>query len=302
MSRVTKAIVPAAGLGTRLYPATKSQPKELLPLGTTPVIQMVAEELARSDVTDVLIVTGQRKQAIEEHFDPRNGLQPEDVAPSRSGLFRTEPIKFHYVVQSKPRGLGDAVLHGASFAGDDDVIVALGDCAIVGGQEPRLLDRMIQAHFEHNAAATIAVQRVSPEKTSNYGIVELAEELGAAAQLADVVEKPGPELAPSNLAICARYILSPLIFTYLGQGKPGFGGEIQLTDAIRAMIGDGHRAYAVPLNEDERRLDVGEFDSYGRGFVRALLEDSEYGPGFGSYLRALVAHMEDPSAPDPDGQ
>ncbi len=285
-----------------MYPATKSQPKEMLPLGTKPVIQMVAEELTHSDVTEILIITGQNKRAIEDHFDPQNGLRPSDKAAHRSELFHTKFARFYYVRQSTPKGLGDAVLQGASFAGDEHVVVALGDCAIVGKREPHLLARMIESHLQTGAQATVAVQKVSPAKTSQYGIVEPVEQTETVMRLRDVVEKPGPQLAPSNLAICARYIFSPLVFDYLKRGKPGVGGEIQLTDAIRAMIRDGHAVYAVPLAEDERRLDVGNFDSYGRAFVRALLEDEEYGEGFAHYVQALAAHLRDPASPDPDLQ
>lgn len=302
MKPITKAIVPAAGLGTRLYPATKSQPKEMLPLGTKPVIQMVAEELAQSGITDVLIVTGAKKRAIEDHLDPADGLRPEDEAVHLSQLFHTVFPRFYFVRQSTPRGLGDAVLCGDSFAGDDHVVVALGDCAIVGGDGKPLLEAMLEAHGRLGAAATVAVQVVAPEGTSRYGIVAPGEDVGGATRLTDIVEKPGPERAPSNLAVCARYIFSPVVFGYLRRMQAGLGGEVQLTDAIRDMIQDGHPVYSVKLGQQERRLDVGNFQSYGRGFVRALLAHPEVGPRFAQYLKALARHLEDPSVPDPDAQ
>jgi UTP--glucose-1-phosphate uridylyltransferase len=297
---ITKAIIPAAGLGTRLYPATKSQPKEMLPLGPKPVVQMVAEELARCGISDILVVTGQKKRAIEDHFDPQDGLQPDNEAVHRSELFHSFFPRFYYVRQSTPRGLGDAVLQGENFVGADHFVVALGDCAIVGGDEAPILEVMLAEHLRSGAAATIAVQPVSPEQTSRYGIVSPAGEFSRHMRIDDIVEKPGPEHAPSNLAVCARYIFSPAIFSYLKQGHSGLGGELQLTDAVRAMVHDGHPVYVAPLAAGERRLDVGSFASYGRAFVRALLGDPEFGPGFGRYLDALVAHLHDPTTPDPD--
>lgn len=287
--QLRKAVIPAAGLGTRLYPATKSQPKEMLPLGTKPTIQLVAEEAVGAGMTDLLIVTGRQKRAIEDHFDPADGLDPEGKCERCAELFNTSLVHFFYTRQSSPRGLGDAVAHAAQFAGSDHFVVALGDCVIAGSRRSSLLKRMVAAHVEREAAATIAVQRVSPEATSRYGIVAPRGEWeGDATPLADIVEKPGPDKAPSDMAVCARYVFSPLVFQHLAVTKPGHGGEVQLTDAIRSMIAAGLPVQAVPLTPDEHRLDVGSFESYARAFIHVMLTHPELGPGLREYVGGLL--------------
>lgn len=294
--QVSKAIVPAGGLGSRLYPVTKSLPKEMLPLGTRPTIQGVAEEIEGAGVSDVLIVTSATKRTIENHFDPGSN-EPTENAPPPFPL----KARYYYTRQAQPKGLGDAVLHGRSFAGDDHFIVALGDCIITGPEPAGAVRRMVELHQQHQADATICVQTVGDAGTRRYGIVAPATELaGGAIELSGIVEKPGPDQAPSRLAVTARYVFSPTLFNYLEVAKPGYGKEIQLTDAIQAMIADGKRVLAAPLQPGERRLDVGDFNSYSRGFVRAMLADPEQGEAFRAYLKALVAHLEE-GAEDPDG-
>lgn len=297
--QITRAIVPAAGRGTRLYPITKAQPKEMLPLGPRPVIQGVAEELIAAGVTDILLVTGDTKRAIEDHFDPASGLTPDD-APEEARAYGLDPssARFYYIRQGKPLGLGHAVACGARFAGDQHVVVALGDC-ILTGSEP--LQRLVAMHTRHEADVSIVVQRVSREATKRYGMIDPGEDLDEASfELRDIVEKPGPEAAPSRYAVAARYCFSPAIFRYLSGLEPGLGAEIQLTDAIRAMIADGHRGIAVPLAEGEHRLDVGNYASYGRAFIRTVLTDSEHGEGLRTWTANLLTHLEDPAHPDPD--
>ena len=294
--QVTKAVVPAAGLGTRLYPVTKSLPKEMLPLGTRPTIQGVAEEIEGAGITDVLLVTSASKRAIEDHFD-RGGGESDEAAD------RPFPLKarYYYTRQESPRGLGDAVRHGRQFAGGEHFVVALGDCVLISPEPSGPVRRMIRAHTAHEADATICVHRVSAEATRRYGIVAPGATLdGGAIELVDIVEKPGPEAAPSRLAVAARYVFSPEIFEYLEDVQPGYGKEIQLTDAIRAMIADGRRVLAMPLGPGELRLDVGDFGSYGRSFIRAMLTDPEHGVGLRSYACGLLAHLDDPSSADPD--
>jgi len=292
---VTKAVILAGGLGSRLFPVTKSLPKEMLPLGTRPTIQGVAEEIEGAGVTDVLIVTSATKRIIENHFDQGTGEPTEETLPP----FPLQ-ARYYYTRQSAPRGLGDAVLHGKRFVGEDHFIVALGDCLLVSPKASGPMRRMVELHLRHQAQASICVQTVSDEKTRRYGIVAPAQELaGGALELADIVEKPGPEAAPSRLAVAARYVLSPLVFSYLEGATPGYGKEIQLTDAIRGMIRDGQRVLAVPLGEGERRLDVGDFASYSRGFVRAMLAEPEYGEQFAEYLAALAEHLRG-EGEDPD--
>jgi UTP--glucose-1-phosphate uridylyltransferase len=275
-----------------MYPATKSQPKEMLPLGTKPTIQLVAEELAGADLRQILIVTGRQKRAIEDHFDPGDGLDPDHKCPRCAELFDTTRVQFFYTRQSSPRGLGDAVFHAHEFTGGDPFVVALGDCVIAGPGRASLLRRMLEAHEANGAAATIAVQTVPLEATSRYGIVAPAGEAqGTAFRLADIVEKPGPERAPSNLAVCARYVFGPAIFEHLAATAPGHGGELQLTDAIRSLIAAGQPVYAVPLVAGEVRLDVGDFGSYSRAFMRTMLTHPDLGPSLQQYARGLLEEL-----------
>jgi len=300
--RITKAVVPAAGLGTRLYPVTKSQPKEMLPLGTKPTIQRVVEEIVSAGITDILIVTGEGKRAVEDHLDPANGLAGGDTdSPEQHSVIEEAGVRFFYTRQSRPRGLGDAVLHGRQVVGDEHFLVALGDSVIIGREEGALAGRLMDTHLRFSADAVICVQRVSDEATRRYGIVQAAGELAPGVlELSDIVEKPGPEAAPSRLAVTARYTFSPVIFDYLANLEPGHGGEIQLTDAIRAMIIAGRRVLAVPLAEDERRLDVGDFESYSRAFFRMMMTHPTYGASLRSYARSLLSYLEDDAVPDPD--
>lgn len=290
--KITKAVIPAAGLGTRLYPATKSQPKEMLPLGTRPTIQGVAEELVGADLTDILIVTGRQKRAIEDHFDPSDGLDPDNKCPRCAELFNPGRVHFFYTRQSKPQGLGDAVAQAKRFVGQEHFVVALGDCVITSDTRASLLRRMLELHEGCDAAATIAVQRVPPEDTSRYGIVApAADASGVGLKLRDIVEKPGPERAPSDLAVCARYVFSAEVFSFLAETPPDGRGEVQLTDAIRRMIAAGMPVYAVPLVGDEERLDVGSFESYAQSFMRVMLADPEYGPKLRPYAENLLARL-----------
>lgn len=293
--QITRAIIPAGGRGTRLLPLTRAQPKEMLPLGTAPVIQGVAEEVVAAGLTDILIITSEGKRAIEDHFDPAGG------SPDHPPPFDPARVRFYYTRQGVPRGLGDAIRCGERFIAEDHFVVALGDCIISGPDPAAALRRMLAAHGAAGAEATILVQPVSLEATARYGIVQPGEGLGEDAfVLDDIVEKPGPETAPSRYAVCARYIFSSRVFDYLRGLQPGLGGEIQLTDAIRAMIADGLRVVAVPLRPGELRLDVGNFDSYGRAFIRSMLTDPRYGEGLRSWTAKLLLHLEDPGRPDPD--
>ncbi len=299
--RITKAVVPAGGLGTRLRPITRSVPKEMLPLGARPVIQSVAEELAGAGATDILIITGAGKRAIEDHFDPGGAATDPDASDALSSLLDRSRVRFYATRQGAPRGLGDAIACGEQFAGEEHFLVALGDCVIVGAEPSGPVRRMLAAHIEADAAASILVQRVSLEATGRYGIVKPGADVGAhALAMADIVEKPGPEAAPSRLAVCARYVFSPTLFDYLRGLEPGHGAEIQLTDAVRAMIADGHRVLAVPLQAGEMRLDVGNVTSYTRAFVRTMLTDAEHGEGLRAWTAKLLQHLDDPTTPDPD--
>ena len=299
--QVTRAIVPAAGMGTRLYPVTKSQPKEMLPLGTRPVIQGVAEEAVAAGISDMLIITGTGKGAIEEHFDPEAGLSPEEAPENGPPAIDPSSIQFYYTRQAEKRGLGDAISYGAKFASGEHFAVLLGDCVIEGTEAGGPLKRLVEAHIAHEAQISIVLQYVDLEATRRYGIIApgpiLDEDI---FEMADIVEKPGPQETPGRFAVAARYVFSPVLFEYITGLAPGVGGEIQLTDAIRAMLRDGHRGIGVPLREGERRLDVGNFESYSRAFFRAMICDESYGEDLRGYAKKLLVHLDDPSQADPD--
>ncbi|MCX7598064.1 MAG: UTP--glucose-1-phosphate uridylyltransferase [Armatimonadetes bacterium] len=302
--RITKAVVPAAGRGTRLYPATKSQAKEMLPLGTKPTIQHVVEELAQAGIREILIITGRLKRAIEDHFDADSRWLEELREGKASDEGWPQGVEIFYTRQSQQLGLGDAVSRAKAFCGDEPFVVALGDSVIIRSQPgPGVLSRMMKRFEQADCAACIATYQVAPADTSRYGILTPAEEpiREQAFAVADIVEKPGPDLAPSNWAISARYVFTPEIFDTIEESRSFTppGEEIQLTDAIRRLIGRGRGVWALPLAEGEVRLDVGDFRSYGRAFTRVMATHPRHGKTFVEYLRKLVAYM-DGDGDDPD--
>ena len=276
------AIVPVAGLGTRLLPATKSQPKEMLPVGRKPVVQYVVEELTRVGMKRVLFITGPGKTSIENHFDLDGELVQTLRETGKEDLlaeleYERATVQYFYTRQRQLLGLGHAVLCARSFVGGQPFVVALGDSIIGMNAESDVVRRMIQCYEEKNAAAVIAFEEVAPEDVNDYGIAQprTNDEL---FEIVDLVEKPAPRDAPSNLAIAARYVLSPAVFDALSVTRRGKGGEIQLTDAIRAVIRGGGTAYGVRLRPGERRYDIGNFDSYFEAFVAFALADPKFGP------------------------
>ena len=276
------AIVPVAGLGTRLLPATKSQPKEMLPVGRKPVVQYVVEELTRVGMKRVLFITGPGKTSIENHFDLDGELVQTLRESGKEDLlaeleYERATVQYFYTRQRQLLGLGHAVLCARSFVGDQPFVVALGDSIIGMNAESDVVRRMIQCYQEKNAAAVIAFEEVAPEDVNDYGIAQprTNDEL---FEIVDLVEKPAPRDAPSNLAIAARYVLSPAVFDALSVTRRGKGGEIQLTDAIRAVIRGGGTAYGVRLRPGERRYDIGNFDSNFEAFVAFALADPKFGP------------------------
>lgn len=292
---VARAIVPVAGLGTRLLPATKSMPKEMLPVGRKPVVQYVVEELQAAGIAQILLITGRRKQAIEDHFD----VDPELIAGlQRAGneqqladlAYHNGNTRFFYTRQAEPRGLGDAVLYGAEFAGAEPCVVSLGDSIIRSSREGEALRGLIAAHKATGASATIMVEEVSADDTYRYGIVAPAgaadPPAGEPFRLRDIIEKPRLGAAPSRLAVAARYVLNPEIFDALRQTPLDARGELQLTDAIRVLIQWGKPVYAWRLRADERRYDIGNFESYFRAFVDFALADDRYGYTLRQYLKA----------------
>lgn len=289
---ITDAVVPVAGLGTRLLPATKSQPKEMLPVVDAPVVQYVVEELVRAGVKRLLFVTGRRKRAIEDHFDADPELErvigPGPRTDTRGGL------QILYTRQPAPRGLGDALCCASGFAGDRPVVVALGDTIVTGG-DPGIVRRMVDAFERTDAVAAVAVERLSEPDLSRYGVVAVdggtAIDDDGELAVSDVVEKPRPGEAPSEYAIAARYVLSPRVLETLRETSPDEHGEVQVADALRKLIGDGERVIAVPFAGDERRHDIGTIDSYCATFIEFALRDAQLGAALRTRTAALLDEL-----------
>lgn len=296
---ISKAIVPAAGLGTRLLPATKSQPKEMLPVGRKPVVQYVVEELQAAGLHQILMITGRRKRAIEDHFDADpllvSALERAGNEAMLADLAYVEGrSRFFFTRQSPPKGLGHAISLGADFVGDDDCVVALGDSLIAADDPAAPLQMMMQAHRHLGAAAIVAVEKVPPEEAFRYGIVSIdgAEPApGEPVAMTDIVEKPPTGTAPSSLAVAARYVFSPAIFEALDRTLPDKRGEIQLTDGIKLLIRMGEPVYAWLLAPDQRRYDVGNFESYFRTFIDFCLADERYGYMVRKYIKAKAYEL-----------
>ncbi len=282
---IVKAVVPAAGRGTRLMPATRSQPKEMLPVGRKPTIQHVVEELAAAEIREVLLISGQWKRAIEDHLDRDAGLGDENGEPWTK-------LQFFHARQSVPRGLADAISLAEPFAADEPFVVALGDSIVVSHARRPLLRRMIEVHERHRPAATIAVETVPREAVRRYGIVAPKTDVGDVFAIKDIVEKPSPERAPSNLSAAGRYILEPVIFDAVRRTKPGIGGELWLTDAFRILLSEGHEILCVKLREGEHRLDIGNFQSYFQAFAEFSMTDHEHGAALRAWMRAKLDQME----------
>jgi UTP--glucose-1-phosphate uridylyltransferase len=290
--KINIAVVPVAGLGTRLLPATKSQPKEMLPIGRKPVVQYVVEELARVGMQRILFITGPGKASIENHFDLNAELiqvlrenGKEDLLAELE--FDRAPIQYFYTRQRQQLGLGHAVSCAKPFIGNQPFAVALGDSIIGLNAESNILGRMTTCFAERKADAVIAFTEVPRDRVPFYGVAKPRED-GDIFELEDVIEKPGVDEAPSNLVISARYVFAPGIFEALEQIKPGSGGEYQLTDAIRLIIQGGGKVYGVRLRADERRYDVGNFESYFQAFVEFALADEKCGASLREYLKNML--------------
>jgi UTP--glucose-1-phosphate uridylyltransferase len=288
------AVVPVAGQGTRLLPSTKSQPKEMLPVGRKPVVQYIVEELALSGIRRLLFITGPGKTSIENHFD----LNPELIAYLReTGKeelleeldFERQGLEYFYTRQRKQLGLGHAVLCARPLIGEQPFVVALGDSIIGVNAQSLIVRRMIEEFDRSGADAVIAFEEVPGKEVVQYGIAKPRSQDRPIFELADVVEKPGVAEAPSNLAVAARYIFRPGIFALLAETPPGKGGEIQLTDAIRTLIKKGGRVVGIQLPPEERRFDIGNFESYFQAFCEFALADARYGPRLRAYMSELLA-------------
>ncbi|MGG1397355.1 UTP--glucose-1-phosphate uridylyltransferase GalU [Bacillus salipaludis] len=267
MKKVRKAIIPAAGLGTRFLPATKAMPKEMLPIVDKPTIQYIVEEAIASGIEDIIIVTGKGKRAIEDHFDFAPELEQNLLEKGKTDLldkvrYATNLADIHYIRQKEPKGLGHAVWCARNFIGDEPFAVLLGD-DIVQSETP-CLKQLINI-YEETHSSVIGVQTVPNEETQRYGIIDPSTQEGKKYQVNHFVEKPKPGTAPSNLAIMGRYILTPEIFMFLEQQETGAGDEIQLTDAIQ-KLNEIQRVFAFDF--EGKRYDVGE----KVGFVKTTIE------------------------------
>jgi UTP--glucose-1-phosphate uridylyltransferase len=288
------AVVPVAGQGTRLLPSTKSQPKEMLPVGRKPVVQYIVEELALSGIRRLLFVTGPGKTSIENHFDLNAELiaflretGKEDLLEELD--FERQGLEYFYTRQRKQLGLGHAVLCARPLVGEQPFVVALGDSIIGLNAESVIVRRMVEEFEKSRADAVIAFEEVLPEDVVNYGIAKPRQVDRPVFELTDLIEKPSVAEAPSNWAVAARYVFGPGIFGLLAETPPGKGGEIQLTDAIRALIKKGGKVLGVRLYPGERRFDIGNFESYFQAFCEFALADPRYGPGLRDHVKKLLA-------------
>jgi len=291
---IQSAVVPVAGHGTRLLPATKSQPKEMLPVARKPIVQYVVEELVSNGIQQILFVTGRSKASIENHFDHDPELFAALTQQNKQDLLRElnfEALKaqFFYTRQRFQKGLGDAIMCAENFAGEEPFLVALGDSILGLNAVSQAVSRMSDVFDAKRASCVIAVEEVPMEETSHYGIVAPEAGGGDVFRIVNLVEKPDPKQAPSNLAIAGRYIFSPVIFDMIRQVQPDRRGEIQLTNAIQLMCDEGRRVMAVKLTAEEKRYDIGNFPSYFESFVEFALADPVYGAEFRRVLERLLA-------------
>ncbi|MEK8131938.1 UTP--glucose-1-phosphate uridylyltransferase GalU [Paenibacillus filicis] len=282
--RVRKAIIPAAGLGTRFLPATKAQPKEMLPIVDKPAIQYIVEEAISSGIEDIIIVTGRNKRAIEDHFDKSVELEAVLEEKGNHELLKmvqsiSNLTDVHYIRQKQPLGLGHAVLCARKFIGNEPFAVLLGDDIIQS--EPPCLKQMMDL-FDQTGTSVIGTQEVPWEDVNKYGILSPAKDSSAFAWIEDLIEKPEREAAPSNQAIIGRYILMPEIFDILEHSGPGRGGEIQLTDALRIL---NEQQRMVMHSITGRRYDVGDKLGYIEATIEMALERDELKGPLEAYLR-----------------
>jgi len=283
---ITKAVFPAAGLGTRFLPATKASPKEMLPLVDKPLIQYVVEEAVSSGIEEVIVITGRGKRAIEDHFDVAFELEEDLKAKGKHKLLNevqriANLVTFCYIRQKKALGLGHAVLTSKRVVGDEPFAVLLGD-DIIDSSVPAL--KQMMAVYARYPASILAIQKVPRSQTHHYGIIDAKRIEDGVYLVKDLVEKPSPDEAPSNLAIIGRYILTPEIFTALEQTAPGKGGEIQLTDGLRHLM-NKQPIYAFEF--EGVRHDAGDKLGFLKATVEFGLRNSEFGDQFRKYLKSM---------------
>lgn len=287
--KITRAVIPAAGLGTRFLPATKATPKEMLPIVDKPTIQYIVEEALASGIEDILIITGRSKRAIEDHFDRSVELELSLEEKKQEELLKQvqeiSDIRIHYIRQKEPKGLGHAILCAKQFIGNEPFAVLLGDDVVYNDEKPAL--RQLMDVYEETGASVLGVQEVPREKVSAYGIVAArATKAPRTFAVADMVEKPSIEEAPSNMAVLGRYVITPEVFGILEETPPGRGNEIQLTDALRTL------AKIQPMyayNFEGRRYDVGDKQGFLEATVEYALRRPELRDRFLAYLKKVVA-------------
>jgi len=284
---VRKAVIPAAGLGTRFLPATKSQPKEMLPVVDKPSIQYVVEEAARAGLVDVLVITGRGKHAIEDHFDRNFELEYYLEEKGKEALLKeirdvNDLADFHYIRQRDPLGLGHAVSVAREHVGDEPFAVLLGDDIMV--DDSTLLRSMLEVHQSRNASV-IALLPVPPEQISAYGSVAYERVDDTLVEVRSIVEKPAPADAPSNFAVIGRYVFTPRIFDAIARLKPGVGGELQLTDAIGLLLED-EPVFGCIFHEG--RYDIGNKFDFLRANIELALARPDLGPELSVFLADLV--------------
>ena len=292
MARIKKAVIPAAGFGTRFLPATKATPKEMLPIVDKPTIQYIVEEALASGIEEILIISGHAKRAIEDHFDSAPVLERELEEKGKDDLLaivrETADINVHYIRQKKMRGLGDAILCAKSFMAGEPFAVLLGDDVVYAdatkGQQPAL--RQLIDIYDAYGGSVLGCQQVVPEKVSSYGIVAGKEIAGPKLlKVSDMIEKPELSEAPSNIAVLGRYIISPTIFELLEHTAPGKGGEVQLTDALKQLaLVEPVWAYCF----EGKRYDVGDKLGFLKATVEFALRRPDLGGPFRSYLEELM--------------
>jgi len=283
---ITKAVIPAAGLGTRLLPATKSQPKEMLPVVDKPVLHYVVEEAVNAGIEDILIIIGRGKRAIVDYFDAYPELESHLLKNGKYDLLEelhriTELANIYYIRQKNPKGLGDALLYAERFVGDEPFAVLLGDDIAISN--PTCTESLIGL-YEKYKENIIAVEEIKKEEVRKYGIIDPEVVENGVYRVKDIIEKPGVDEAPSNLATMGRYILTPEIFNYLKSIGPGYGGEIQLTDALRASLKD-HKLYAFHFKG--RRYDIGDKFGFIRANIELALDREDIGKKIREYLKSL---------------
>lgn len=289
MQKIRKAVIPAAGFGTRFLPETKAMPKEMLPIVDKPTIQYVVEEIKASGIEQILIISGHAKRAIEDHFDSSPELEQHLYKSGKMDLLKevrqVASVKIHYTRQQYMRGLGDAILCAKEFMDGEPFGVILGDDVVYNGSGEPALKQLI-SQYDKTGGTIIGCQLVRPEQVSSYGIINgTPTENPDLLKVKNMIEKPSIEEAPSRFAALGRYVITPEVFKILEQTKPGKGGEIQLTDALRVMAKNGN-VYAY--NFKGKRYDTGNKLGYLKATVEFALRRDDIGPEFRQYLKSLL--------------